>query len=93
MQNPWTSKQPLCNQLSFQRDIKDPKRNHKSKECLLQKGVEKDCKKTCTEEIYYVLLHDQQAKACIFDKKIVQKNIWLNLPSQPMSSNISLASN
>jgi len=34
MQNPWGSK-PLCNQLSSQKGIKDPKWNHKSKDMFV----------------------------------------------------------
>jgi hypothetical protein len=47
MQNPWRSKQPLCNQLSFQKGIKDPKQNHKSKDMFV---TEREWKKIVSKQ-------------------------------------------
>jgi len=77
MQNPWGSK-PLCNQLSSQKGIKDPKWNHKSKDMFVtERGWKKIVSKHVQKEFILVLLHVQQAKACIFDKKNDQKNKYL----------------
>lgn len=77
MQNPWRSKQPLCNQLSFQKGIKDPKQNHKSKDMFV---TEREWKKIVSkhvqkESILFCCMSNTQKCVYLTQKKWCKKNI------------------